>query len=165
MTPHQWHWVASDAQGQVLVAADIPGNLWVSLDAGTTWSASNSPGGQAWVSIAINRATPAAPPQVVAVAFGGGMYRYSNGSWSPITSSTTGVTLAPRDWESVNVDTAGGIVAAVLNGPIYYSVGSIWAAATAEGSTAPLVRGWRGLAGRSVAVSQDGEVWVSGTGA
>jgi hypothetical protein len=169
MEPRQWHWVASDAQGKVLVASDIPGNLWVSLDAGSTWSATNSPGGQAWVSIAINRTPSVLDPtganalQLVAVAFGGGMYRYSGGSWSPVTSTTAGVNLNPRDWESINLDPGGGIVAAVLNGPIYYSVGSTWATATAEGSTTPLVRGWRGLAGRSAAVSQDGEVWVSNT--
>lgn len=144
------------------MATDIPGNLWVSLDAGATWSATNSPGGQAWVSVAINRS--ATSLQLVAVAFGGGMYRYSNGGWSQVTSTTAGVNLNTRDWESINVDTAGGIVAAVLNGPIYYSIGNTWAAATAEGSATPLVRGWRGLAGRSVAVSQDGEVWVSSTG-
>jgi hypothetical protein len=118
------------------------------------------------VSVAIDRASAGAALQIVAVAFEGGMYRYSNGSWSAMTSATPGVSLNARDWESINVDAGGGIVAAVLNGPIYYSdsAGSTWAAATAEGSTTPLVRGWRGLAGRSVAVSQDGEVWVSNTG-
>ena len=172
MDPKQWHWVASDALGSVLVAADIPGNLWLSLDAGATWSATNSPGGQAWVSVSINR-TPSAPDplgmnalQIVAVAYGGGMYRYAGGSWTAVASTDPSIDLSNREWESVSVDPGGGIVGAILNGPIYCVSGTSTVAATAEGSTTPLVRGWRAVArgnGAMVAASQDGEVWISTT--
>lgn len=167
LEPKQWHWVASDPLGSVLVAADIPGRLHVSLDAGATWDAGNSPTAD-WVSVAMNRTPSASDPlgafalQLVAVAYGGGMYRYSGGTWTQVTDAA--VNLNGREWESVNVDPGGGILAAILNGPIYYSTNAGFVAATAVGSTAPLVRGWRALASRAVAVSQDGEVWVSNDG-
>lgn len=167
LEPRQWHWVASDPLGSVLVAADVPGRLHVSLDAGATWDAGNSPTAN-WVTVAMNRTPSAGDPlganslQLVAAAYGGGIFRYSGGAWSPVTDPA--VDLANREWESIEVDPGGGILAAVLNGPIYYSTGSGFAAATAAGSATPLVRAWRALAGRSVAVSQDGEVWVSSDG-
>lgn len=167
LDPRQWHWVASDPLGSVLVAADIPGQLHVSLDAGATWDAGNSPTAN-WVSVAMSRTPSASDPlgayalQLVAVAYGGGIYRYAGGAWTQVTDPS--VNLSAREWESVNLDPGGGILAAVLNGPIYYQTSTGFAAATAAGSTTPLVRGWRALAGRSVAVSQDGEVWVSSDG-
>jgi hypothetical protein len=167
LEPKQWHWVASDPLGSVLVAADIPGQLHVSLDAGATWDAGNSPTAN-WVSVAMSRTPSASDPlgayslKVAAVAYGGGIYRYSGGAWTQVTDSA--VNLSGREWESVNLDPGGGILAAVLNGPIYYSTNNGFVAATAVGSTAPLIRGWRALASRTVAASQDGEVWVSSDG-
>ena len=150
LEPKQWHWVASDPLGSVLVAADIPGQLHVSLDAGATWDAGNSPTAN-WVSVAMSRTPSASDPlgayslQLVAVAYGGGIYRYSGGAWTQVTDPA--VNLSGREWESVNLDPGGGILAAVLNGPIYYSTSTGFVAATAVGSTAPLIRGWRASGG------------------
>jgi hypothetical protein len=177
MPERQWHWVASDEDGSVLVAADIPGDLYVSLDGGITWNVGNSPTGKNWISIAIRRSTNASGVSqltLLAVAYFGDMYRSIDGgvSWTQITSTDPGVNLSNREWESVTMNPTGQIIAgAILNGPIYYSAngGANWAAGTLEGSTTPLVQAWRAIASSAdgavmVAASQTGEVYVSTTG-
>jgi len=175
LAPKQWHWVTSDSRGSVLVAADIPGNLHVSLDGGTTWNTGSSPTAN-WISVAIERVPSQSGDhqfQMAAVAYGGGLYRSSNGGpWTQVTSTDPAVNLSNREWESVTVNPGGYVVGAIMNGPIYYNHGNdgtSWSAATAVGSTTPLVRAWRalakaGLTGIMVAANQDGEVWVSADG-
>jgi hypothetical protein len=181
MTPMQWQTVASSESGQVLVAADNPGSLHVSTDAGVSWTVGNSPTGQAWVSVVVKTTPypPGGPVRMVAVALGGGMYRSTDSgvTWSQLASTDAGVDLNGRQWQSVISDQRGSIVAAaILNGPIYRidnqgfttSLTTGWQAGTLEGSSTALVRPWRALAssadaGIMVAASDNGEVYVSTT--
>jgi hypothetical protein len=179
MAQKQWHAAASSQDGQVLVAADNPGNLHVSTDAGVNWSAGNSPTGQAWVSVVV-KTTPypfpaASAVSMVAVAAGGGMYRSIDRgvTWIQLASDDAGVALSGRQWQSVTSDQTGNVVAAaVMNGPIYRSGNSGsttgWQTGTLEGSSTALERPWRALAasadaGIMVAASDKGEVYVSTT--
>jgi len=181
MAPMQWHAAASSQDGQVLVAADNPGNLHVSTDAGVNWTVGNSPTGQAWTSVVV-KTTPypfpaASAVSMVAVAAGGGMYRSIDRgvTWTQLASTDAGVALSGRQWQSVTSDQTGNIVAAAIqNGPIY-RIGSPglapsfttgWQAGTLEGSSTVLERPWRALAssvdaGVMVAASENGEVYVS----
>lgn len=164
-----WQAVATEPEGSVIVAADGAGQLHVSTDAGHTWTPGNSPAAN-WVAVAASRMTWTNPSgaagqvNLVAAAQGGGLYRSSgDGQWTAVTSATAD--FANRDWVAVDVNEGGGITAAVFNGPIY--AGATLAPATAAGSGAVLVRGWRGLArgnGLLAAVNEEGEVQVSTDG-
>lgn len=179
MAPMQWHTAASSQDGQVLVAADNPGNLHVSTDAGVNWTVGNSPTGQAWVSVVV-KTTPypfpaASAVSMVALALGGGMFRSIDRglTWSQLSSTDAGVALSGRQWQSVISDQTGNVVAAaILNGPIYRtgnpSSNTGWQAGTLEGSSTALERPWRALAASvdavvMVAASENGEVYVSTT--
>lgn len=177
MAPMQWNVVASSQDGQVLVAADNPGSLHVSIDAGVNWTVANSPAGQAWVSVVVKTTPypPGGPVRMVAVATGGGMYRSTDSgvTWSQLASADAGVSLNGRQWQAVTSDQRGNIVAAaILNGPIYRTsspnASTGWQAGTLEGSSTALERPWRALAasadaGVLVAASDNGEVYVSTT--
>ena len=164
-----WQGVATDPEGSVMVAADAAGQLHVSNDAGHTWTAGNSPVAN-WTSVSISRMPWSNPSgaagevSLVAAAQGGGLYRSSgNGNWTPVSNAAGD--LGSRDWAAVDISEGGSITAAVFNGPIYSGAGL--APATASGSGAVLVRGWRGLArgnGVLAAVNEEGEVQVSTDG-
>ena len=179
MAPMQWHAVASSQDGQVLVAAENPGNLHSSTDAGANWTVGNSPTGQAWMSVVV-KTTPypfpaASAVSMVAVAAGSGMYRSIDRgvTWSQLASTDAGVALSGRQWQAVTSDQTGNVVAAaILNGPIYRTGNprstTGWQAGTLEGSSTALERPWRALAasvdaGIMVAASDNGEVYVSTT--
>ena len=179
MAPMQWNVLASSQDGQVLLAADNPGNLHVSTDAGVTWTVGNSPAGQAWVSVVV-KTTPypfpaASAVRMVAVALGGGMVRSVDRgvTWSQLASTDAGVALSGRQWQSVTSDQTGNVVAAaILNGPIYRTGNPAttigWQAGTLEGSSTALERPWRALAASvdavvMVAASDNGEVYISTT--
>ena len=181
MVPMQWQAVASSQDGQFLVAADNPGHLRVSSDAGATWTISNIPTGQAWASVVIKRRPYPSPGagavSIVAVATGGGIYRSDDAGvkWTELVSANAGISLSGRQWQSVTTDQLGTVVAAaILNGPIYRtgtpglgtSVISDWQAGTLEGASTALVRPWRALAASAdavvmVAASENGEVYIS----
>jgi uncharacterized protein YfiM (DUF2279 family) len=162
----QWQSVSSDELGGVLVAADSPGSLNVSFDAGATWSTTNSPIAK-WSSVAVARKPYTfggyGEITIAAVAEGGGIYRYDSGSWTQV-----GAELGNQNWTSV-LTGVEGIVFASFNGPIYGTSTGAAVAGTAAGSTTPLVRGWQALARSGldfkVAVNQEGEVWISTYGA
>ena len=183
MSPMQWQAVASSQDGQVLVAADNPGSLRASTDAGATWTVGNIPTGRAWASVVVKtRPYPfpsAGAVSIVAVATGGGIHRSADAgvTWSELVSADAGINLRGREWQSVTTDQMGSVVAAaILNGPIYRtgtpglgtSVITGWQAGTLEGSSTALERPWRALAasvdaGVMVAASDNGEVYVSTT--
>ena len=183
MTPMQWSAVASSQDGQFLVAADNPGHVRVSSDAGVTWAVGNIPTGRAWASVVVKtRPYPfpaAGAVSIVAVATGGGIHRSADVgvTWSELVSTDAGINLSGRQWQSVTTDQMGTVVAAaILNGPIYrtgtsgLSTSAItdWQAGTLEGSSTALERPWRALASSAnaiimVAASDNGEVYISTT--
>ena len=183
MTPMQWSAVASSQDGQFLVAADNPGHVRVSSDAGLTWAVGNIPTGRAWASVVVKtRPYPfpaAGAVSIVAVATGGGIHRSADAgvTWSELVSADAGINLSGRQWQSVTTDQMGTVVAAaILNGPIYRtgtsglgtSAITDWQAGTLEGSSTALERPWRALASSAnavvmVAASDNGEVYISTT--
>ena len=182
MTPMQWSAVASSQNGQFLVAADNPGHLRVSSDAGATWTVGNIPTGRAWASVVVKtRPYPfpaAGAVSIVAVAIGGGIHRSADAgvNWTELVSADAGINLSGRQWQSVTTDQMGAVIAAaILNGPIYRTgtpglsaAMTDWQAGTLEGASTALVRPWRALASSATAVvmvaaSDDGEVYISTT--
>ena len=182
MTPMQWQAVASSQDGQYLVAADNPGYLRVSSDAGVTWTVGNIPTGRAWASVVVKTRPYPAPGagavSIVAVATGGGIYRSGDAGvkWTELVSADAGINLSGQPWQSVTTDQLGTVVAAaILNGPIYRTGTSglstamtDWQAGTLEGTSTALERPWRALAssvdaGVMVAASDNGEVYISTT--
>ena len=183
MTPMQWSAVASSQDGQFLVAADSPGHVRVSSDAGVTWTVGNIPTGRAWASVVVKtRPYPfpsAGAVSIVAVATGGGIHRSADAgvTWSELVSADAGINLRGREWQSVTTDQVGAVIAAaILNGPIYCtgtsgfvtSAITDWQVGTLEGSSTALERPWRALAASAdavvmVAASDNGEVYISTT--
>ena len=167
LAPARWQVVASEPEGSVLVAADAGGRLQVSLDAGNSWNASGSPTGD-WADLDATRMTWMNPSSaagavyMAAVARGGAMYRYGSTGWTAVTGPA-GLNFSNQAWEAVVVTLGNTAIGAVLGGPILSETDG---ALSAEGSSAPLVRGWRGLATRAaglVAVNDEGEVWIGST--
>jgi len=154
MPARTWHWVASNPAGDVLAAANIPGEIYISTDGGTTWTpGAGLPAAQSWISVDM---TPTAS-RMVAVAFTGAMYQSVDrgATWTRIDQAfnPTGV----LEYESVTISDDGQrIVAAVLNGSIYTSAdaGATFTPATAAG--AAFTRGWR-----AVDMSSNGQVVVA----
>ena len=87
-TPKPWHWVSSNAAGNVLVAGEgAGGNLHTSVDGGTTWTPGNSPSNDlTWISSDMS----ASGDRIVAVQYEGGMYmsidRGTTWTQSPVPS-------------------------------------------------------------------------------
>ena len=163
-----YHWVASSADGQVLAAGALPGDLLVSRDGGATWAAGTGlPAGGRWISIDIS----ANGTSMVAVAYAGGMFRSTDSgqTWTQIdTSFNTGGGLA---YESVTIADDGlHIVAASAAdatnpaaGKIYTTDdgGATWATVTGEPTEY-----WRAVDSSAtgqvvVAANHDGGVYVS----
>lgn len=165
MAPRQWHWVASNAGGDVLVAADIPGTLNVSVDGGATFTAGDSPTSN-WISTDM---TPSAS-RIMAVAYGGGMFTSTNRgvNWTPVASGLAGQSFSGREWESVTISHDGLRIAAnVMNGPVYLSSdgGTTWSVATSA-SPAFANNTWRAIDSSAdgsviVAAAQGGTAFIS----
>ena len=112
-----WHKVASSADGEVLVAAGLPGTaLYVSTNGGTSWSAKDI-GNWNGIAISDNGAT------MVAVASGRAIY----------VSTDSGTTWNNREtargWADISISNDGTkIIASVGEGKIYRSIdsGTTW---------------------------------------
>lgn len=169
LNPRVWHWLASSAAGDVLVAGEAGGNLNTSVDGGISWIPANVPT-DIWISIDM---TPAAE-RIFAVQYGGGMYVSSDrgSSWAQVTSNSPGVNLVDQLYESVSVSRDGQrIVAAVQNGPIYVSAngGQSWTVGTIGSPGGTLTGWWRGIDSSAngmvvVAVDHNGPAYRSADG-
>ena len=154
-TAQPWHWLASNAAGDVLVALANLGGIYVSTDAGANWSMVNI--ARTWISVDM---TPSGN-KMVAVAYGGEMFISTDRgtTWTPVAGLATNA-----EWESVVISDDGNrIVASVYNGSIYTSAdgGATWTERTAAGT-----RLWRGLAAsadgmRLTAVAAGDRVYTS----
>jgi hypothetical protein len=124
LTPKVWHWVSSDATGEVLLAGEADGgSLNVSADGGQHWTqASTVVGGVAtpipgiWIS---SDMTPAdVSPQgkvMVAVQYAGHMYMSSDTgkTWQQLTDPAVN-DPAGLNFESVTISADGKHLAAVV---------------------------------------------------
>lgn len=179
LTPRTWHWMASDPYGRVLVAAENPGRLWVSTDAGVTWDATDSPVAN-WVGAAVYGAADAsdrtgrAVVYILAAAAGGGLYESAaGGTWTPVEPATAGVDFTNRAWASVAAMYPENALAAVFDGPIYRrpARSAAWSPTVDAATGQPLVRRWQAVAlsgqasgpAVAVAVGDEGQVWISDT--
>lgn len=168
MPARRWHWVASNATGEVLAAAEIPGTVHVSTDGGANWTPGGGlPADRNWISVDMTTSGD----RMVAVAYLGGMYRSTDrgATWTRIDEAFN--PLGSLEYESVTVSGDGERIAAgVLNGPIHVSDdgGDTFTAATAQGGAA-LVGGWRALDSSAdgmvvVAADQEGALQLSTDG-
>ncbi|HSW19628.1 MAG TPA: sialidase family protein [Ramlibacter sp.] len=155
LVPKVWHWISSDATGQVLLAGEAAGGfLNTSTDGGATWTTGDSTGA-IWIS---SDMTPTAS-RMVAVAFAGGMYSSTDRgvTWTQMTSTSLGVDLNAQSFESVTISNDGQRIAAVIQGGgVIFTTdgGTTWAI----GAGAPTASGWR-----SIDSSADGSVLVAVT--
>ena len=167
LAPRIWHWISSDATGNVIVAGEAGGPLNTSTDGGQTWTTGNSPN-SIWIS---SDMTPGAE-RIVAVQYGGGFYTSTDrgATWTQFTSAA--VNLGSQAYESVSISQDGRrIVAVVQNGPILVSAdgGASWSQGTAAGSAAPLTGWWRAVDSSAdgmslIAADQNGPVYRSADG-
>lgn len=136
--PDQFHTVASNDSGSVLVAGTITtagGRLLLSTNSGASFAPTTAPAG-AWISADM---TPSGA-RIVAVQYGGGLYQSTNSgaTWARIDGITTG-----REYESVTISEDGARVVAVTlsgaGGAIYTSSNAT--AATPTFTQATLVGG------------------------
>jgi photosystem II stability/assembly factor-like uncharacterized protein len=169
LAPAQWHWVASNTTGDVLIGLDIPGEVHVSTDGGATWTdaAMNNGAtalhGQAWISADM---TPTAD-RIVVLGYGGGMYMSTDrgATFSRIDQAfNAGNNL---EYESVSISQDGkNIVAVVKDGRVYRSINSGTNFTIATEGGAPLIDAFRAVDSSAtgqvvVAASQDGDLHLS----
>jgi len=141
---HNWHALASSADGSRLYAASEScglsacsggvvdaGGIWVSSDYGVTWTAIGSTNGRNWFSIASN----SNGTKVVAVDRGGDI-------WTSVDSGATWTARraggAVRNWESVASSSDGdNLIAVASDGFIFTSIdsGVTWTNYTPSGVT------------------------------
>jgi hypothetical protein len=164
----QFHWVASNSTGNVMAATTITaagGRIYLSTDGGVTFTPTTAPAAS-WISLDM---TPSGE-RMVAVGFGGGIYLSTDtgATWNRIDTGTD------RSYESVAISNNGArIVAAVMNGSIYYSSNAdtatpTFAAATLVGGGA-LTASFRAIDSSAdgmtvVAASHNGDVYLSTDG-
>jgi len=167
-TPKVYHWVSSDATGQVLLAGEAPaGSLSVSTDGGANWTTPASLPTGIWISSDIS----ASGDRLVAVQYqGAGMFLSTDKgvTWNPVTSP---LFAGPNvSFESVTMSQDGLHLAAVIQqGRLVISNdgGTTWSAPTlpvSAGTTQNLP--WRAVDSSAdgtviVAASQDGQLFRS----
>lgn len=162
-----WHWLSSNAAGDVLVAGEAPlGRLRVSTDAGATWTTPDLPAG-VWISSDLS----ADGSRIVAVQFQGGMYLSTDrgATWTRVMHSLVNV-AAGVQFESVTMSRDGLRLAAVTrDGALLLSNdgGTTWTAASLPATSEPKV--FRGVDSSAdgqviVAASQGGDLFRSTDG-
>lgn len=167
-TPKVYHWVSSDAAGQVLLAGEAPsGTLSVSTDGGATWTTPASLPTGVWISSDIS----ATGDRMVAVQYqGGGMFLSTDKgtTWTQVTSPV--FPTGNISFESVTMSQDGQRLAAVIQGGrlvISNNGGTTWSTPTlpvSAGTTQNLP--WRAVDSSAdgsviVAASQDGQLFRS----
>jgi photosystem II stability/assembly factor-like uncharacterized protein len=160
-----WHWLASNATGDVIVGGEAAGGfLRVSTDGGQTWKTPTSPPG-IWISIDVS----ATGNRIVATQFGGNIYESTNlgDSWEQLTTADPAITLNSRFYESVTVSRDGTRIAtAILNGQVYAFDGTTWVAGRNTADDTVLVDAFRAIDSsadgqRLVAVTQSQRIYFS----
>jgi photosystem II stability/assembly factor-like uncharacterized protein len=175
-TPKVYHWVSSDATGQVLLAGEASGgSLDLSTDGGTTWTTPAGLPGGTWISSDIS----ATGDRLVAVQYqGAGMFMSTDKgvTWKAVTSPAFPTATQPGgsadgiSFESVTMSQDGlHLVAVIQKGRLVISNdgGATWSAPTlpvSAGSTQNL--DWRAVDSSAdgtviVAASQDGQLFRS----
>lgn len=169
--PQVWHWLSSDAAGDVLVAGETAegmqgGRLRLSTDAGQTWTTPATLPAGVWISSDLS----ADGSRIVAVQFQGGMYLSTDrgATWTQVTASQVN-RVGGFKFESVTMSRDGMHLAATIrdasdtqpgpgvgNGSLLISNdgGTTWTTATLPATTQPKVM-------RAVDSSADGQVIVA----
>ena len=96
LTPQAWHWISSNAAGDVLVAGESQGELNISTNGGTTWTPSNIPlNAFTWIASDMS----ATGDIMVAAQYQGNLYRSIDRgtTWTPVTSTDPGVNLTAQN--------------------------------------------------------------------
>ncbi|AMO24573.1 hypothetical protein GCM10027034_11350 [Ramlibacter solisilvae] len=172
--PRVWHWVSSDATGEVLLAGEanataLNGALDTSRNGGQTWSSGNSTSA-IWISSDMT----ATGSRMVAVQYGGGMFTSSDlgATWTRLTHALVN-NAAGLNFESVTMSADGQRLAAVIQptptgptptGRLQFSNdgGATWTAATLPAGT----YWWRGVDSSAdgqviMAVAHTSEIFLS----
>ena len=172
-TPKVYHWLSSDAAGQVLLAGEASGgSLDLSTDGGATWTSPATLPRGTWISSDIS----ADGTRMVAVQYqGAGMFMSTDKgvTWTAVTSpafptaTQAGGSPDGISFESVTMSQDGQrIVAVIQAGKLVMSNdgGTTWTAPTLPGSTQDFP--WRAVDSSAdgsviVAAAQDGHVFRS----
>ena len=181
LTPKVWHWLSTDATGQVLLAGEAAGGvLDTSVDGGQTWTSGDSPAG-IWISSDMS----VTGNRMVAVQYQGGMYTSSDfGAHSvQVTAPLVNTTAGVLSFEGVTMSQDGQRLAAVIqpsvrdalnptsaalpNGRLVISNdgGATWTEPALPGGST-VQHYWRNIDSSAdgsvlVAVAQGGEIFLS----
>ena len=117
---YDWTCVASSASGSNLIAAAYNNDIYLSANAGISWTPVSNPGTGNWRGVA----SSSDGTKLAAAAYNGGIYTSINSgtSWSKTTALT-------EDWTSLACSSDGGkLVATAYNGGVYLSAnwGTTW---------------------------------------
>jgi hypothetical protein len=162
-----FHTVAVSANGQVIAAGSLPGDLSVSRDGGATWTSGNgAPSGDRWISVDMS----ANGQHIVGVGFDGSMY-ISHDSGATFTRADTTIATATGNatqaYESVTISDDGQrIVTGIQNGALYVSSNGGTTFTPAVGAP---VSPWRSVDSSAngmtvIAANHNGEVYISNDG-
>jgi hypothetical protein len=146
LTPQTWHWMSSNAAGDILVAGEAQGELNISTNGGDTWTPSNIPlNSLTWIASDMS----ATGDIMMAAQYQGNLYMSIDRgtTWTPVTSTASGINLTAQPYESISLSRSGQrIVVGVQNGPVYVSsnAGATWVTGTLVGGAA-LTGWWRSV--------------------
>ena len=181
LAPRVWHWLSSDASGQVLLAGEAAnGVLNASVDGGETWTSGDSLPG-IWISSDMS----ATGDRMVAVQYqGGGMFTSTDfgAHWVHVTDPLVNPAVGVLSFEGVTMSQDGQRIAAVVqpsvpdvanpnsanvpNGRLVVSTngGTTWTEPALPGGIAR--HDWRNIDSSAdgsvlVAVTQAGEIFKS----
>lgn len=154
-----WSASACSANCESSVAAQSPGEIWVSTDMGSTWIQRTSATNRSWTGVAMS----GSGQTIYAAASGNNIYKSidSGASWTTLTSAGTAF------WTDVATSSDGAVViASVSGGSVFTSIdgGANWTQQTSITTAA----GWRAVditpSGTTVvAANNAGQLW-RGTG-
>ncbi len=113
-----WQGIAQSSDGSRLIAAEAGGNLWISIDGGTSWAATSAPSGLQWLAVAsssdgVHLAATVNGGLIYTSADSGGTWTASpvnSTQWISVTSSADGRRLAAADEQGGGGMSNGGYI-------------------------------------------------------
>lgn len=165
LAAQSYHWVTTNDDGSIMAASTIPGQVYLSTNAGANWAPAGDLPSASWISLDM---VPDGS-KMVAVGFGGAMFISNNGgvNWTRVDALFN--PAQDLQYESVAMSSDGNLIMSVeLNGPVRRSIDGGVTFGTAVGSVVGNIS-FRAIdmtptGSVVVAASQDGSAHISTDG-